>query len=122
MQKDVVCPMCGKVIGKRVYEGTVNLGGFGADMCREKLDYRKASHVWWHARGKGGTLCRACAIKVFPDRKRWRVRYMEHGKEWCLFGGVNGSEDFASNQEAQAVCERHNANYGQRCWVTEHSI
>ena len=114
--------MCGKVVGERVYEGTVNLGGLGTDMYHEKLDYRKASHVWWHMRGKSGTLCKSCAVKVFPERKRWRVKYMEHGEEWCIFGGINGGNDFATEQEAKAACYRMNSRYTNRYWVEEYKI
>ena len=64
MVREVACPFCKKVIGKRTTESAFGINGIPVALCREKIDYRKASRVLFPKKGR---LCRKCARERFPE-------------------------------------------------------
>lgn len=124
MSGELKCPICEKVIGKRVTDGWHDSGGLGMiQMCHSEYDYRKASHVWWHIRFKSGILCRKCAKEKFPDGSYYMVTFLDHGKEsHTLIGGVDGNGMYADRQIAEQHAKDMTKKIGIQYWVKEYKV
>lgn len=120
MSKDLLCPLCQKVIGEKIYDGGIGSPLGYIAMCRTKYDHRKASRVFWKERGKAGTLCRKCAKEHFPDGTSYAIRhYGYRGEKEFAYGGVGGSCRFASKQEAEDSAARLTEKFKHKYWVEE---
>ena len=107
---EVKCVLCNKTIGKRVVEGSTDFGGWiGKVECsRQKLDYRKSSHIYFDGQNDNGkrvhgSICKTCAKSKFPEGKAYTVKFLYHGKETSIFG-VYGSY-FPTRKEAEQKCD-----------------
>lgn len=116
----ITCCKCGKVIGEKVYDGGMNSPLGYIPMYHEKMDYRKAAHVFMK---KGGHICKGCAIKFFPERKTYTVNFKYHGKEMSLPGNSEAHDRFATKAEADAARDRMNdMRNGSFYEVIEHKL
>ena len=114
--KKVCCCNCRKEIGVMIPEGGMNSPIGYIPSYSQKLDYRKASHIWIDSRkdqfGRGN-LCKACAKKAFPEGKAYMVMHHFNSKEFSLYAGKNGYGDyFTTKAAAQAVIEDREHRYG----------
>lgn len=124
MNREIKCPKCLKTIGKQVHEGYTDCGKLGAiELCHDELDYRKASHVWWHERGKSGTLCKTCARPIFPEGKYYLIKYcLPNGIQTCIYGGINGSEYYTTRKAAEEKAKQMSEKCGNDYWVAERKL
>ena len=120
--KKVCCCNCRKEIGVMIYDGGMDSPIGFIPSYHEKLDYRKASHIYIDSKQWGhGTLCKTCAKKVFPEGKAYMVIHHFNSKEVALFAGKNGYGDyFTTKAAAQAVIEDREHRYGMLShWLKE---
>lgn len=116
MSREIKCPICGKVIGKRVVVNRISLGSLGcSDVCKAKIDYRKAAHVFWHEYRASGTLCKKCAKEKFPEGFVYYVAFKSAKGEdvYVQTGGdYDGGVMFATAEKAYSVRDEMNQKHG----------
>ena len=129
MSNTITCCNCKKEIGTLIYDGGINAGGCIGFIpsYRQKLDYRKASHIFIQSTKSQfgtGNLCKTCAKKAFPEGKAYMVVHRMMGRDICLFAGKEGYGDYFTTKAAavRVVDERCN-QYGRNShWLEEKSI
>lgn len=123
---EIKCVMCNKIIGEDIYDGAIS-SPLGAIPCyHQKMDYRKAAHVYFNGRDKegkrkNGNMCKKCARQYWTEGKTYYVRFNYHGKPTSIFG--DNGEKFYTKQNALDALERIEAkNPNTRYWIDEKTI
>ena len=122
--KDILCPLCGKTIGRRIPDGGHDSGGLGyVAMYRSKYDKRRASNTWWESKYKSGLLCKTCARQRFPAGEYWVVYHTEYGKHSACAGGDSGDPwKFMTREAAEAKAEALRSRFGDKYVVDRREI
>lgn len=117
MAEMIKCPLCGEEIGTLTLEAVQRspLGPIGH--YTQRLNWRKASHVYWYSPRVGGTgnLCKPCARQKYPEGQYYRVAFYYHGKK--TYTCAENGDKYYTRAKADEVAENQTRKTGNHYWV-----